>query len=125
MRASSVSASRRASSTSAVVERALASSPAHPGFAAHARHLLGDVAAHPQRSDGERGEVHYRQALALADAHGMRPLVAHCHLGLGRLFRRAGGDAAGEHLSAAMRLYRAMAMPYWAERAEEETRPRA
>jgi len=108
-----------------LAERALASSPAHPGFAAHARHLLGDVAAHPQRSDGERGEVHYRQALALADAHGMRPLVAHCHLGLGRLFRRAGGDAAGEHLSAAMRLYRAMAMPYWAERAEEETRPRA
>jgi hypothetical protein len=51
----------------------------------------------------------------------MRPLVAHCHLGLGRLHRRAGGAGAGEHLAAAMGLYRAMAMAYWAERAEEET----
>jgi tetratricopeptide (TPR) repeat protein len=104
-----------------LAERALASSPAHPGFAAHARHLLGDVAGHPQRFDPERGEAYYRQALVLADAHGMRPLVAHCHLGLGRLHRRAGGAGAGEHLAAAMGLYRAMAMAYWAERAEEET----
>ena len=107
-------------------ERALASSPAHPGFAAHAEHLLGDVAAHPQRGDGDRAEAHYRQALALAEAQSMRPLVAHSHLGLGRLHRRAGRDgAAGEHLATAAEHYRAMEMTYWVERAEDETARRA
>jgi hypothetical protein len=63
-------------------DRAIEASPRHPGFAAHALHLMGDIWAHPDRFDAERGEVNYRQALALADPHGMRPLVAHCHLGL-------------------------------------------
>ena len=35
-------------------------------------------------------------ALALANELGMRPLVAHCHLGLGKLYRRT-----GEHVKAA------------------------
>ena len=53
----------------------------------------------------------------------MRPLVAHCHLGLGRLRLRAGrSGSAGEHLETATALYRAMEMAYWAERAEEEKR---
>ena len=34
----------------------------------------------------EPAEAHYRQALALAEELGMRPLQAHCHLGLGRLY---------------------------------------
>ena len=71
-------------------DRAVESSPGHPGFAAHALHLLGDIATHPDRFDAERGEAHYRQALALAEPRGMRPLVAHCHLGLGKLYRRTG-----------------------------------
>jgi tetratricopeptide (TPR) repeat protein len=106
-------------------ERALAYSPAHPGFAAHALHLLGDVTAHPDRLDAERGEAeaHYRKALALAEACAMRPLVAHCHLGLGRLSRRTGkGDQAQEHLTIATAMYREMHMTYWLEKAVEETR---
>ena len=71
-------------------DRAVESSPSHPGFAAHALHLLGDIATHPDRFDAESGEAHYRQALALAEPRGMRPLVAHCHLGLGKLYRRTG-----------------------------------
>ena len=70
--------------------RAVESAPGRPGFAAHALHLLGDIATHPDRFDAESGEVHYRQALALAEPRGMRPLVAHCHLGLGKLYRRTG-----------------------------------
>ena len=31
-----------------------------------------------------RGVAHYRKALAVAEARGMRPLVANCHLGLDR-----------------------------------------
>jgi len=32
----------------------------------------------------------YREALAIAEPRGMRPLVAHCHLGIGKLYRRTG-----------------------------------
>jgi len=40
--------------------------------------------------DPERGQVSYRRSLALAEPRGRRPLVAHCHLGLGKLYRRTG-----------------------------------
>src|SRR5436190_12868072 len=45
-------------------DRVLEFSQSLPGFAAHALHLHGDIAAHPDRFDAERGEAHYRQALA-------------------------------------------------------------
>jgi tetratricopeptide (TPR) repeat protein len=57
-------------------ERAVESSPSQPGFAAHALHLLGDVATHPDQFHAESAEAHYRQALVLAEPRGMRPLVA-------------------------------------------------
>ena len=92
-------------------DRAVESSPRHPGFAAHALHLLGDIATHPDRFDAESGEAHYRQALALAEPRGMRPLVAHCHLGLGKLYRRTGKrEQAQEHLTTATTMYREMDM---------------
>src|SRR5262249_40893676 len=71
-------------------DRAVESSSRQPGWAALALHLLGDIATPPDRFDAERGETHYRQALALAEPRGMRPLVAHCHLGLGKLCARTG-----------------------------------
>jgi tetratricopeptide (TPR) repeat protein len=69
---------------------AVASSQRQPGFRAHALHLLGDLAAHRDQFDTESGVAHYQQALALARSHGMRPLVAHCYLGLSELYRRTG-----------------------------------
>jgi tetratricopeptide (TPR) repeat protein len=102
-------------------ERAIESSSCHPGFAAHALHLLGDIATHPDRFDAEGGEAHYRQALALAEPRGMRPLVAHCHLGLGKLYRRTGKrHQAQEHLSIATTTYREMNMRFWLEQVELE-----
>ena len=104
-------------------DRALESSPHQPGFAAHALHLLGEVATHPDRFDAERGETHYRQALALAEPRGMRPLVAHCQFGLGKLYRRRGTrEQARKHFTTATTLYRAMDMPFWLEQAEAEMR---
>jgi hypothetical protein len=49
----------------------------------------------------------------------MRPLAAHCHLGLGMLCRQIGRDepAQGE-LATAAEMYRAMAMRFWLARAE-------
>jgi class 3 adenylate cyclase/tetratricopeptide (TPR) repeat protein len=101
--------------------RAIESSPNQPGFVAHALHLLGDIATHLDRFDAERGEAHYRQALALAEPRGMRPLVAHCHLGLAKLYRRAGRrDKARDHLTIATTMYRKMDMRFWLEQAEVE-----
>ena len=89
---------------------------------AHAQHLLGDLATHPDRFDAESGETHYRQALALAEPRGMRPLVAHCHLGLGKLYRRTDKrEEAQEHLTTAATMYREMDMRFWLAQAEAET----
>ncbi|PYM82364.1 MAG: hypothetical protein DME09_14525 [Candidatus Rokuibacteriota bacterium] len=95
--------------------------PSQPGFSAHALHLLGDVATHPDRFDAESGEAHYRKALALAKPRGMRPLVAYCHLGLGTLHRRIGKpQQAREYLRTATTMYRGMDMPFWLAKAETE-----
>src|SRR5262249_42705988 len=102
-------------------DRALESSPRQPGYAAHALHLLGDVATHPDRFDAERGETYYHQALALAEPRSMRPLVAHCHLGLGKLFARTGKrEQAQGHLTAATTMYREMDRRFFLEQAEVE-----
>jgi tetratricopeptide (TPR) repeat protein len=99
-------------------DRAVEFSPRHPGFAAHAQLLLGDIASQADRFDAERAEAHYREALTLAEPRGMRPLVAHCHLGLGALYRRTGTSArAREHLTTARTMYRQMDMRFWLESA--------
>ena len=104
-------------------DRAVESCPHQPGFAAHALHLLGDVATHPARFDADAGEAYYRKALALAEPRGMRPLIAHCHLGLGKLFRRANNrEPTHEHLATAATMYREMDMRFWLEQAEAEVR---
>jgi hypothetical protein len=44
----------------------------------------------------------------------MRPLVAHCHLGLGILYAKTGRrEQAHAELAAASELYRAMEMTFW------------
>jgi hypothetical protein len=49
----------------------------------------------------------------------MRPLVAHCHLGLGTLYARVDQrEQARAELSAAIALYRAMDMTFWLPQAE-------
>jgi len=53
----------------------------------------------------------------------MRPLVAHCHLGLGKLFRRTGKrKQAKKHVATATTMYRDMGMQFWLEQAEAEMR---
>jgi class 3 adenylate cyclase/tetratricopeptide (TPR) repeat protein len=96
--------------------RSVESSQHQPGFEAHALHLLGDITTHPDRFDAKSGAAHYRQAMAHAQLHGMRPLVAHCHLGLGKLYQRTGkAEQARENLTAATTMYREMDMDFWLE----------
>jgi len=53
----------------------------------------------------------------------MRPLVGHCHLGLGKIYGRAGKrERAREHLTTAATMYRERDMRFWLEKAEAETR---
>jgi hypothetical protein len=53
----------------------------------------------------------------------MRPLVAHCHLGLGKLYRRTDKQQeAQEHLTTATTMYREMDMRFWLEQADQELR---
>jgi class 3 adenylate cyclase/tetratricopeptide (TPR) repeat protein len=84
-----------------------------------ALHQLGVVHAHADPPDTEQAEAYYQQALALAEELGMRPLMAHCHHGLGRLYGRTGrGEKARAALITAIDLYRAMDMTFWLPQAE-------
>jgi class 3 adenylate cyclase/tetratricopeptide (TPR) repeat protein len=105
----------------ALAERALAHARTHQerGHQAYALRLLGDIAARRDPPENAPAEAHYRQALAVAEALGMRPLVAHCHHGLGRLHGHTGQrEQARAALTTAIDLYRAMDMTFWLPQAE-------
>jgi class 3 adenylate cyclase/tetratricopeptide (TPR) repeat protein len=105
----------------ALAEQAQALAHAHQqrGNQAYGLRLLGDIAARCEPPDVTPAEPHYRQALALAEELGMRPLVAHCHLGLGTLYVKTGrGEQARTALATAIDLYRAMDMTFWLPPAE-------
>jgi tetratricopeptide (TPR) repeat protein len=89
------------------------------GYQAYALQLLGNIATHRDPPAFAPAETHYRQALTLAEELGMRPLQAHCHLGLGTIYSRMGRRAQAQTaLSTATELYRTMEMPFWLSRAE-------
>jgi tetratricopeptide (TPR) repeat protein len=86
--------------------------------------LLADIALHADLPDPESAQGHYTHALARANELGMRPLAAHCHLGLGELYRHNGDRAKdAEHLTIAATMYREMDMGFWLEKAEAELGP--
>jgi tetratricopeptide (TPR) repeat protein len=104
-----------------LAERALALTRAHQerGNEAYALRLLGDIAARREPPQCEQAAEYYRQAIALAEALGMRPLLAHCHRGLGTLYATTGQtEQAGVVLSTAIEMYRAMDMTFWLSQAE-------
>ncbi|HSD41159.1 MAG TPA: adenylate/guanylate cyclase domain-containing protein [Burkholderiales bacterium] len=106
-----------------LAERALAVAREHGqrGLEAWALRLFGEVGCAREGPDAEASAGHYREAMALADELGMRPLVAHCHLGLGRVYRKtASPDAARDHFALAMTMFRDLDMRFWLERAEAE-----
>ncbi len=89
------------------------------GNEAWALRLLAEIAARANPPDGDQTESYYRQALGLAEELGMRPLAAHCHLGLGTLYQKISRDEqARTELNTAAELYRAMEMAFWLEKAE-------
>jgi tetratricopeptide (TPR) repeat protein len=89
----------------------------------YALRLLGEIVLREGSGDVSAAGAHYGEALRLAGELGMCPLIAHCHLGLGKFYRRSGKNApATEHLTAATTMYREMDMRFWLEKAAAETK---
>jgi class 3 adenylate cyclase/tetratricopeptide (TPR) repeat protein len=105
----------------ALAESALTHTQRHQerGNEAYALRLLGDLVARCEPPQVELAEAYFRQALALADELGMRPLMAHCQRGLGQLYAATGQwEQARAALSVAIDLYRAMDMTFWLPQTE-------
>ena len=83
--------------------------------------LLGDIAASRNPPEIEKAQVYYDQSITIATELGMRPLLAHCNIGLGKLYRKSSDlRLAKEHLHKGVALMREMEMGFWLERAEAE-----
>ena len=91
------------------------------GHEAYALCVLGDIACRFDRQSVDEAERYYVHAMALAGELHMRPLVAHCHIGLDKLYRRTGKrQQAQQHVTTGTTIYRGMGMTYWLENAETE-----
>lgn len=80
--------------------------------------ILGDIKTQRSPLNFEPTDLIYRQALELSRELGMRPMLAHCHLGLGRLHARINSERASSELFDAIKLYKSMSMPFWLMKAE-------
>jgi tetratricopeptide (TPR) repeat protein len=111
----------RLSDAKAQAEGAIRLSQAQKAYGneAWAYHLLGETLAKDTEIGIEPAETAFQQALARARACGMRPLQAHCHLGLAMLYHTRQHDQpehrsrAQAELATAVALYQALDMPSW------------
>jgi tetratricopeptide (TPR) repeat protein len=102
-----------------LAELALEGSHLQFGVKANALYLLGSISVRPERLDVDRSIACFHESLALAKARGMRPLIARCYFGLGKLYRHIGqSEQAHERLGAAMSMYREMGLHWGHEQAE-------
>ncbi len=86
----------------------------HGPLLAHLFRVLGDLTLQGYPLGDEPAETHYQKALSLADELGMRPLQAHCHRGLGTLYRQTRqAEQARTELTIAIDMYRDMEMTFW------------
>jgi tetratricopeptide (TPR) repeat protein len=84
---------------------------------AEALRLLGDIALR-RRGGGDMqvATERYRQAMAIGTELGLRPLLARCHVGIGKAqLRMDDAASARKHLIAARDMFGAMQMRYWPE----------
>jgi tetratricopeptide (TPR) repeat protein len=98
---------------------ALAREGGYRGYEAYVLRLFAELAV--RRMSNADASTRYREALTLAAELGMRPLVARCHLGLGRFLQSTDRpEQAREHLATAATMCREMDMRFWLEQAEAE-----
>jgi DNA-binding NtrC family response regulator/tetratricopeptide (TPR) repeat protein len=85
-----------------------------PGYEAWILRLQAEVDLRGRPMLPAEAEARFGEALVRARALGMRPLVAHCHLGLARLCHHLARPAEAEqHRAEAASLYAAMEMSFW------------
>jgi tetratricopeptide (TPR) repeat protein len=109
----------------ATIDRALtiARDAGYRAREAWALYLQGNVLGRAPQANVVEARKAQEAALALASELGMRPLIGHCHLGLGSLHAAMGDKAAARtELQAALSMYREMEMQHWPEQAEAELR---
>ena len=102
-------------------ERAAALARQHKerGHEAWALKLLGDIAMHDGRRDAGRAEVYYAEALSLCHDLGMRPLAAHCRMGIGSVHVVRGSmTPARSEITAAIHQFHDLEMMLWRDRAQ-------
>ncbi len=88
---------------------------------ADAFRILGEVHTRANPIEAGEAEASYREALAIAERIGARPLAARCHLGVGRLYRATGQpESAQHHLATAATMFRDMGMRSWMEKTQAE-----
>jgi len=92
------------------------------GNQARALCLLGEIAALREPRSVDPAIDYYQRATGMATDLGMRPLLAHCDFGLGKLYRRTGMyERADSHFAAATRRYADMEMRFWLAQATAPT----
>ena len=97
---------------------ALAQGRGEQGHEAHALRLLGEIATHPESADFPLAMKCYESALTRASSHDMLPLQAHCHLGLGHLYKRQQEESqARDSFKMAINMYRDLGMKSWEQKA--------
>jgi class 3 adenylate cyclase/tetratricopeptide (TPR) repeat protein len=101
----------------------MASKGGFRGNQARISQLLGEIYARQDPPDTSKAEDQFRRSLAMASELGMRPLVAHSHLGIGQLYERVGRrQEAEEHVATALTMYRDMDMRFWLEQVNAKVR---
>jgi len=86
---------------------------------ARALYLFGTIASDRDPLDADIAEGYFRNALALAEQLGLRPLAAFCHFERGRLYAKIGRTYEARHeILTAIDLFQAMQMTSWLSRAE-------
>jgi class 3 adenylate cyclase/tetratricopeptide (TPR) repeat protein len=106
-------------------EEALQLSRAHElrGLEAEVLRILADTRSLQGSEQAHVVDSLYHEAIKIAEPRGMRPLVAQCCFGRGILCRRTDQrQKSRDYLAHAATLYRAMDMPFWADKAELEIR---
>ena len=106
-------------------EEALQLSRAHElrGLEAEVLRILADTRSLQGSEQAHVVDSLYHEAIKIAEPRGMRPLVAQCCFGRGILCRRTDQrQKSRDYLAHAATLYRAMDMPFWADKAELEMR---
>jgi tetratricopeptide (TPR) repeat protein len=112
----------RADEAETLAERGLqlAAESKDKGSQAWLMSILADATVRRRPVNVEKAEAEYGTALALAQELGMRPLQAHCHMGMGNLHGQLNNGArARSEFVTAIDIYKAISMPYWLSRAED------